>query len=116
MQTQFEEIERTRVSMEQQKSVERLALDQKLKTAANMRDENIKKMLDRLKEHVRSHSLTSFISSNFFENSFDFFFFQFDFVYFVHLTLTKSGTHHIFNTPTTFHMQHNSTEQIGDTS
>lgn len=38
--------------MEQQKSIERVAIDNKLKTAANMRDENIKKMLERLKEHV----------------------------------------------------------------
>lgn len=38
--------------MEQQKNQERVAIDNKLKTAANMRDENIKKMLERLKEHV----------------------------------------------------------------
>lgn len=38
--------------MEQQKSFERMALDNKLKIAADMRDENMKKMLDRLKEHV----------------------------------------------------------------
>lgn len=38
--------------MEQQKSVERHALDKKLRVAADMRDENMKKMLDRLKEHV----------------------------------------------------------------
>lgn len=41
--------------MEQQKNIDRLALDKKLKTAANMRDENMKKMLDRLKEHVSFH-------------------------------------------------------------
>lgn len=29
-----------------------MAIDNKLKTAAQIRDENIKKMLDRLKEHV----------------------------------------------------------------
>lgn len=40
------------MSMEQQKSIERVAIDKKLQTAANMRDENIKKMLERLKEHV----------------------------------------------------------------
>lgn len=51
-QNQLQEIERTRHSMEQQKSIERVAIDNKLKTAANMRDENIKKMLERLKEHV----------------------------------------------------------------
>ena len=54
-QSQFQEIERTRSSMEQQKSVERIAIDKKLKTAAEMRDENIKKMLERLKEHVCYH-------------------------------------------------------------
>lgn len=31
-----------------------MAIDNKLKTAAQTRDENIKKMLDRLKEHVRT--------------------------------------------------------------
>lgn len=51
-QNQFEEIERTRHSIEQQKNIERVAIDNKLKTAANMRDENIKKMLERLREHV----------------------------------------------------------------
>lgn len=52
LQNQFQEIEKTRSTMEQQKSVERVAIDKKLQTAASMRDENIKKMLDRLKEHV----------------------------------------------------------------
>lgn len=57
-QSQLQEIERNRSSMEQQKSVERIAIDKKLKTAAEMRDENIKKMLERLKEHVR-HKITT---------------------------------------------------------
>lgn len=47
--------------MEQQKSIEREAIDNKLKTAANMRDENMKKMLERLKEHV-SENLHAFRS------------------------------------------------------
>lgn len=55
LQSQFEEIERNRISMEQQKNIDRLTLEKKLKTAANTRDENMKKMLDRLKEHVRFH-------------------------------------------------------------
>lgn len=38
--------------MEQQKNVERVAIHKKLQIAASMRDENIKKMLERLKEHV----------------------------------------------------------------
>ncbi|XP_055300242.1 uncharacterized protein LOC129567405 isoform X2 [Sitodiplosis mosellana] len=53
LKSQFQEIEKTRSSMEQQKSIERVAIDKKLKTAAEMRDENIKKMLERLKEHDR---------------------------------------------------------------
>lgn len=52
LQTQFQEIEKTRMTLEQQKQLEREAIDNKLKTAAHMRDENIKKMLGRLKEHV----------------------------------------------------------------
>lgn len=52
MQSQFQEIEKTRMTLEQQKNEERMALDQKLQSAANIRDENMKKMLDRLKEHV----------------------------------------------------------------
>lgn len=59
-QTQFQEIEKTRETLEQQKSIERVAIDKKLKTAANMRDENIKKMLDRLKEHVSLHFTKNF--------------------------------------------------------
>lgn len=40
------------MNLEMQKSMEREAIDNKLKTAAQIRDENIKKMLERLKEHV----------------------------------------------------------------
>jgi hypothetical protein len=37
----------------------RIAVEEKLKIAAAQRDENIKKMLDRLKEHVsQQHNLT----------------------------------------------------------
>lgn len=38
--------------LEKQKIEERNALNDKLKTAANLRDENIKRILDRLREHV----------------------------------------------------------------
>lgn len=38
--------------MEQQKLDERNALNDKLKAAANLRDENIKRILSRLREHV----------------------------------------------------------------
>lgn len=41
--------------MERQKNEERLlALEDKLKTAATIREDKIKKILDRLKEHVSS--------------------------------------------------------------
>lgn len=49
---QFQEIEKSRHSIEQQKNADRMALENKLKVAANSRDENMKKMLDRLKDHV----------------------------------------------------------------
>lgn len=52
LQMQFQEIEKSRISIEQQKYTDRVALQNKLKIAANARDENMKKMLDRLKEHV----------------------------------------------------------------
>lgn len=38
--------------LEKQKIEERNALNDKLKTAANLRDENIKRILERLREHV----------------------------------------------------------------
>jgi hypothetical protein len=43
--------------MERQKVEERNALNDKLKAAANLRDENIKRILNRLREHV-SYSLS----------------------------------------------------------
>lgn len=52
LQNQFDEIEKNRLNLEQQKNMEREAIDNKLKTATQLRDENIKKMLERLKEHV----------------------------------------------------------------
>lgn len=45
-------MEKTRLSLEQQTQEVRCAVEEKLKSAAAQRDENIKKMLDRLKEHV----------------------------------------------------------------
>ena len=45
-------MEKTRLTLEQQTEEVRVAVDDKLKTAAAQRDENIKKMVDRLKEHV----------------------------------------------------------------
>lgn len=49
---QLEGVEKTRLSLEQQTEEVRCAVEEKLKTAAAQRDENIKRMLDRLKEHV----------------------------------------------------------------
>ncbi|KAH8282455.1 hypothetical protein KR054_007782 [Drosophila jambulina] len=46
-----QEIEKTRETLEQQKANEQKAIEEKLKVAQSLRDENIKKMLDRLKEH-----------------------------------------------------------------
>ncbi|KAG5682764.1 hypothetical protein PVAND_012097 [Polypedilum vanderplanki] len=46
-----EEIKRTKEMMEQQKVEERNALNDKLKAAASLRDENIKRILERLREH-----------------------------------------------------------------
>ena len=45
-------MEKTRQNLEQQTNEVRAAVEDKLKTAAAQRDENMKKMLDRLKEHV----------------------------------------------------------------
>ncbi|XP_070855545.1 stathmin isoform X3 [Drosophila suzukii] len=47
-----QEIEKTRETLEQQKASEQKAIEEKLKIAKFLRDENIKKMLDRLKEHI----------------------------------------------------------------
>ncbi|CRL05871.1 CLUMA_CG018918, isoform A, partial [Clunio marinus] len=46
-----DEIKRNKEMLEKQKVEERNALNDKLKTAANLRDENIKRILDRLREH-----------------------------------------------------------------
>lgn len=46
--------------LEQQKIEERNALNDKLKTAANLRDENIKRILERLREHVSLKTLSIF--------------------------------------------------------
>lgn len=52
---QLEAVEKTRVNLEQQTKEVRAAVEEKLKTAAAQRDENMKHMLDRLKEHVSKH-------------------------------------------------------------
>lgn len=52
-QDHIENVEKTRVSLELQTDEVRTAIEEKLKIASQQRDENIKKMLDRLKEHVR---------------------------------------------------------------
>lgn len=52
LQVHAQEIEKTRQSMENKKDEERRAIEEKLKAAESMRDENIKRMLGRLKEHV----------------------------------------------------------------
>ncbi|XP_055923519.1 stathmin isoform X5 [Eupeodes corollae] len=52
-----QEIEKTRTTLEQQKFIEKEAIEEKLKTAQSLRDENIKKMLERLKEHERRAEL-----------------------------------------------------------
>lgn len=86
------------MTLEQQKHIERVAIDKKLKTAANMRDENIKKMLERLKEHVCSALKIHFIYKyyNFMnENIFHFlllnFFYTYAFDTNITNWITKSG-------------------------
>ncbi|XP_063918058.1 myosin-9 isoform X3 [Zophobas morio] len=49
----IENVEKTRLSIEQQTDEVRSAIEEKLKTASVQRDENIKKMLERLKEHEK---------------------------------------------------------------
>lgn len=46
------EIEKTRQTLEQQKEMEKQAIEEKLKNAQQSRDDHIKKMLERLKQHV----------------------------------------------------------------
>lgn len=48
----IENVEKTRLSLEQQTTEIRTAIEEKMKTASAQRDENIKKMLERLREHV----------------------------------------------------------------
>lgn len=47
----IENVEKTRLTLEQQTEEVRSAIEEKLKTASVQRDENIKKMLERLREH-----------------------------------------------------------------
>lgn len=51
-QTQLKEIEKTRTQLEKQRDEERDAIEEKLRLATLNRDENLKKKLERLKEHV----------------------------------------------------------------
>lgn len=51
-QDHIENVEKTRLTLEMQTDEVRSAIEEKLKTAEQQRDDNIKKMLDRLKEHV----------------------------------------------------------------
>lgn len=51
--------------MEQQKYIEKIAIEEKLKSAQTLRDENIKKMLERLKEHVSFSKKTKKNESSF---------------------------------------------------
>jgi hypothetical protein len=63
LQVHADEIKRNKEMLEKQKIEERNALNDKLKTAANLRDENIKRILERLREHVsQAHTLCSPIS------------------------------------------------------
>uniref|UniRef100_T1GIQ0 Stathmin n=1 Tax=Megaselia scalaris TaxID=36166 RepID=T1GIQ0_MEGSC len=47
------EIEKTRQTLEQQKEMEKQAIEEKLKNAQQSRDDHIKKMLARLKQHEK---------------------------------------------------------------
>ncbi|CAH2017046.1 unnamed protein product [Acanthoscelides obtectus] len=51
MKDHIENVEKTRLTLEQQTDEVRTAIEDKLKTASQQRDDNIKKMLERLKEH-----------------------------------------------------------------
>lgn len=51
-QVHTDEIKRNKVMMEQQRARELEQLNEKLETAANLRDENIKRVLERLRKHV----------------------------------------------------------------
>ena len=58
LQVHADEIKRNKEMLEKQRMEERNALNDKLKTAANLRDENIKRILERLREHVSSLIIT----------------------------------------------------------
>lgn len=60
LQDHIENVEKTRQSLDQQTEEVRLAMEEKLSSANALRDENIKKMLERLKEHVSIKSSSSF--------------------------------------------------------
>lgn len=67
VQTQLQEIEKTRTQLEKQRDEEREAIEEKLRVAAQKRDENIKNKLDRLKEHVsvgKIHSIAHSVNCN----------------------------------------------------
>ncbi|KAG5897252.1 hypothetical protein JTB14_013155 [Gonioctena quinquepunctata] len=49
----IENVEKTRLTLEQQTDEVRTAIEEKLKSASQQRNDNIKKMLDRLKEHEK---------------------------------------------------------------
>lgn len=49
----IENVEKTRLTLEQQTDEVRTAIEDKLKTASELRDENMKKMMERLKDHER---------------------------------------------------------------
>lgn len=53
-------MEKTRLSIEMQTNEVRNAVEEKLKTASAQRDENLKKMIDRLKEHVSWQTASTF--------------------------------------------------------
>ena len=57
---QLESVEKTRLSLDQQTEEVRSAIEEKLKTATAQRDENMKKMVDRLKDHVSISFLKKF--------------------------------------------------------
>lgn len=48
----MEGVEKTRLTIEQQTEEVRVAIDEKLKNASGKRGENIKSIVERLKEHV----------------------------------------------------------------
>lgn len=48
----MEGVKKARINFEQQTGEIRAAVEEKLKVAAAQRDENIKKMVERLKKHV----------------------------------------------------------------